>query len=335
MTTTADTAYPEVQGHPPRALIGAVVDAVSSVLHAERDLIELAVTCVAAGGHLLIEDLPGLGKTTLAKSLARALGLDFRRVQCTADLLPADLTGYTVLGDGGAAPTFHPGPLFTNVLMADELNRASTRAQSALLEAMEERQVSVDGTTYALPVPFLVVATQNPHDAAGTSPLPHGQRDRFLMCLSLGYPGRTHEDAMLAGTNPAVRAASLPPAVPAGSLERIAGAVAAIHVAPALRSYVLDLVEASRRHPSIAVGASPRAALALLNAARAVAVARGGDFVAPGDVQRAAVPVLAHRLVLAAGAELGGATPQGLVSELVATVPVPVSRPAESPSGIG
>ena len=335
MTTTAGAAYGGTDGHSPHALIGAVVDAVSSVLHAERDLIELAVACVAAGGHLLIEDLPGLGKTTLAKSLARALGLDFRRVQCTADLLPADLTGYTVLSGNGADPAFHPGPLFTNVLMADELNRASTRAQSALLEAMEERQVSVDGTTYALPAPFLVVATQNPHDAAGTSPLPHGQRDRFLMCLALGYPGRAHEDAMLAGANPAIRAASLPAAVAPGSLERVTAAAGAVHVAPALRGYILDLIEASRRHPSIAVGASPRAALALLNAARAIAVARGGDYVAPGDVQRVAGPVLAHRLVLAPGAELGGATARGLVDELVATVPVPVTRGAGSPAAIG
>jgi MoxR-like ATPase len=331
----AGAAHGEVDGHAPRALVGAVVDAVSSVLHTDRDLVELAVACLTAGGHLLIEDLPGLGKTTLAKSLARALGLDFRRVQCTADLLPADLTGYTVLSGTGADPVFHPGPLFTNVLMADELNRASTRAQSALLEAMEERQVSVDGTTYALPAPFLVIATQNPHDAAGTSPLPHGQRDRFLMCLSLGYPGRAHEDAMLAGTNPAIRAASLPAAVPPGSLERVAAAADAVHVAPALRSYVLDLIEASRHHPSITVGASPRAALALLNAARAIAVARGSDYVAPGDVQRVAGAVLAHRLVLAPGAELGGATARGLVDELLATVPVPVARRADLPAGIG
>ena len=332
MTSTVGVAPRDGYDRAAPELVGAVVDAVASVLHTERERVVVAVVCAAAGGHLLIEDLPGLGKTTLAKCLARALGLEFRRIQCTADLLPADITGYTVLGAPGTAPTFHPGPVFTNVLMADELNRASTRAQSALLEAMEERQVTVDGVSHPLPRPFLVVATQNPHDAAGTSPLPHGQRDRFLMRLSLGYPGRDHEDALLAGTNPALRAAALPPALPPGGLDAIAAAIDAVHVAGAARGYVLDLVDATRRHPAIAVGASPRAALALLLAARALAVARGGAYVIPEDVQRGAGPVLGHRLVVTHGAEQTGVDAEALVSEILASVPVPLAeRPGNLP----
>jgi len=302
----------------------ALEAAVSSVVAANQDTIRLSVACVAAGGHLLVEDHPGLGKTTLAKALAAAIGLAFRRLQCTADLLPLDVTGATVLGPDGGAPVWRPGPVFTNVLMADELNRASPRAQSALLEAMEEHQVTVDGTTRELPRPFFVLATQNPFDAAGTSPLPHGQRDRFLLSISLGYPTPAQMDTLLSGEDPAQVVRSLAPAVGPAEFDDLLGAVGAVHVSGALRGYVIELVEASRRHPAVAVGASPRAARALVQAAKAMAVADGRTFLSPDDIQGVARAALAHRLLLSGGAKVTGVEADGLVEELVQSVPVPL-----------
>ncbi len=312
---------------PAAELYAALVASVRSVLLAEPSTVVLAVGCLAAGGHLLVEDHPGLGKTTLAKAMAHASGLDFTRVQFTADLLPADITGAVVFDPTRQEPVFRAGPIFTNVVLADELNRASPRAQSALLEAMEEGQVSADGASYALPRPFMVIATQNPYDAAGTSPLPHGQRDRFLMRLSLGYPSRAQEDALVAGDDPAVRAAQLPPALDRAELDRLRQAVADVHLAPAARQYLLDLVAATRTHPSVAVGASPRAALALARAARALAVAAGRDHVAPDDVARAAAPTLGHRVLLRPGTETAGVGADQVVAELVEVVPVPLAQP--------
>jgi len=298
--------------------------AVSGVVATTPSTVRLAVACVASGGHLLVEDHPGLGKTTLAKALAGALGLGFHRLQCTADLLPADVVGATVLGPDGTEPVFRPGPVFTNILMADELNRASPRAQSALLEAMEEHQVSVDGTTHGLPDPFFVLATQNPYDATGTSPLPHGQRDRFLVRLTLGYPSRRQMDVMLAGPDPAETVRRISPSATRSALRILTEAVEAVHVSPSVRTYVLDLVEATRTHPQIAVGASPRAALALLRVSAALAVASGRHFMTPDDVQAAAVPTLAHRLLLRPGVEVTGDEGEALVAELTASVPVPL-----------
>lgn len=306
----------------PAAVFEALVRSVGDVLLADQSVVRLAVACVAARGHLLIEDLPGLGKTTLAKALARSLGLQFRRVQLTADLLPADIVGAMVLDLESRQPVFRRGPVFTNVLMADELNRASARAQSALLEAMEERQVTVDGHTFALPDPFVVVATQNPYDAAGTSPLPHGQRDRFLLRISLGYPNRSDEDALLGGPDPSTRAAGLPPAVTAAELDRLTAAVADTHLAPLARTYILDLVAATRNHPSVDVGASPRAARSLAHAARALAVAGGRPYVSPADIAEVAAAALAHRLLLRPGAERGDG-PEVVVAEILETVPLP------------
>jgi MoxR-like ATPase len=297
---------------------------VAAVVASAPTTIRLAVACVAAGGHLLVEDHPGLGKTTLAKALAGALGLGFNRLQCTADLLPADVVGATVLGPDGTEPIFRPGPVFTNVLMADELNRASPRSQSALLEAMEEHQVSVDGVTHALPVPFFVLATQNPFDATGTSPLPHGQRDRFLVRLMLGYPSRPQMDAMLAGPDPADTVRHIRPSVTPDELRQLFDAVAAVHVAPPVRSYILDLVESTRAHPLVAVGASPRAALALIRVSSALAVASGRSFVTPDDVQEAAVPSLAHRLLLHPGVEVTGDEGEALVAEVASSIAVPL-----------
>jgi MoxR-like ATPase len=299
-------------------------DAVAAVVAAMPSTIRLAVACLAGGGHLLVEDHPGLGKTTLAKALAGALGLEFHRLQCTADLLPADVVGATVLGPDGTEPRYRPGPVFTNILMADELNRASPRAQSALLEAMEERQVSVDGVTRALPEPFFVLATQNPFDATGTSPLPHGQRDRFLVRLMLGYPSRQQMDAMLAGPDPAETVRHIEPSVTVDEFRGLMDAVAVVRVAPVVRAYVLDLIEATRSHSQIAVGASPRAAIALIRVSSALAVASGRSFVTPDDVQEAAVPVLAHRLLLRPGVELTGSEGEALMAEITASIPVPL-----------
>jgi MoxR-like ATPase len=286
----------------------------------------MAVACLAGGGHLLVEDHPGLGKTTLAKALAGSLGLEFHRLQCTADLLPADVVGATILGPDGTAPSFRPGPVFTNILMADELNRASPRSQSALLEAMEEQQVTVDGVTRALPDPFFVLATQNPFDATGTSPLPHGQRDRFLVRLMLGYPSRPQMDALLAGPNPAGTVRHLQPTVTIEEFRHMAKTTSEIHVAPVIRGYVLDLVESTRSHPQIAVGASPRAALALIRVSSALAMADGREFVTPDDIQEAAVPTLAHRLLLRPGVELTGSEGESLIAEITASIPIPMRQ---------
>lgn len=316
-------------GRPVEALFHALVDSVQTVLYAQDENILLAIGCFAARGHLLIEDLPGLGKTTLAKALARSFGLEFRRVQCTADLLPSDITGVMVYDRKQSEPVFRRGPIFTNVLMADELNRASARTQSALLESMEEHQVSVDGHSERLPSPFVVVATQNPHDAAGTSPLPHGQRDRFLARLSMGYPDRPSEDALLAGQDPAVSVRSLAPAVAGSELERLMLAVESAHVAPAARGYILDLVAGTRVHPSVTVGASPRAARAVMRMSMAVAVSHGRAFVLPEDVRSVAVSVLAHRLILDPRSQLTGTDPEMVVHEVLDTTPVPLSGSPE------
>jgi MoxR-like ATPase len=304
-------------------LFARLVATVRTALCADEQTVQLAVGCLLAQGHLLVEDLPGLGKTTLAKSLAQALGLAFHRVQFTADLLPADITGAMVLDRVRGEPTFRPGPIFTNLLMADELNRASARSQSALLEAMEERQVSADGQTMALPRPFMVLATQNPFDAAGTSPLPHGQRDRFLLRLSLGYPTREDEDRLIARSDPSSRLDALGAALSRSELDALLAGVAAVYVSPTARSYILDIVAASRNHPAVAVGASPRAAIGLKQASASLALAAGRHFVVPADVQRAAEPALGHRLILGPGSERSGTGVQEVVADLVHQVALP------------
>ncbi|HEY2213455.1 MAG TPA: MoxR family ATPase [Acidimicrobiales bacterium] len=308
---------------------------VGSVLYGKRDVVRMALTCLAAGGHLLIEDLPGVGKTTLAKALSQTLGLHCRRVQFTADLLPSDLIGAMVLDRERMTPIFHPGPVFTNILLADELNRASPKAQSALLEAMEEGQVSVDGVTHPLPKPFMVIATQNPYDAAGTYPLPFSQRDRFLLRINIGYPGREAEDHLLSTSGARPRPEDLSVVGGAELLTHLAQMTNAVHVAPEMRSYVLDLVDATRAHPNLMFGASPRAALALLRTACAFAVTVGRNYVTPDDVKAVAALVLAHRMALSAAAELGGATASSVIAELLATVPVPVRAQRSAPVAAG
>jgi MoxR-like ATPase len=300
---------------------------VGSVLFGKREVVRLTLACLAAGGHLLIEDLPGVGKTTLAKALAQTLGLHCRRVQFTADLLPSDLIGAMVLDRESMTPVFHRGPVFTNILLADELNRASPKAQSALLEAMEEGQVSVDGVTHPLPKPFMVIATQNPYDASGTYPLPFSQRDRFLLRTSIGYPGRLAEDRLLASSGARPRPEDLAVIGGLPMLASLAMAVDNVFVSPEVRAYVLDLVEATRTHPSLLFGASPRAGLALLRTAAGFAVTAGHDYVTPDDVKAVAGVVLGHRLAITSAAELGGSSSSLLIDELLASVPVTVRAP--------
>jgi MoxR-like ATPase len=302
-------------------LFNRVVEAVAAVILVERVTVELAVAAVVAEGHLLIEDGPGLGKTTLAKALAAAIGLKFHRIQCTADLLPADVLGALVLDPTTHQPEFRPGPIFAHVVLADELNRASPRAQSAFLEAMGERQVTIDGRTLDLPRPFLVIATQNPLDEIGTMPLPFGQRDRFLLRLSLGYPSRAREQELLIHGDRADLIRSIPP-IGREHLATLQAAARTAHVSGGTADYVLAILDATRRHGSVLVGASPRAGLALIRTAAALAVGRGRDYVTPDDVQATASAALGHRLVLTAESSLYGADPHTVVDEIVATVPV-------------
>ncbi|NVE00499.1 MoxR family ATPase [Massilia sp. BJB1822] len=288
-----------------------------------KDLqVRQALTCLLAGGHLLIEDVPGVGKTTLAHALSISLGLQFNRIQFTSDLLPADVAGISIYDREKGGFAFHPGPIFTQVLLADEINRATPKTQSGLLEAMEERQVSVDGVTRVLPEPFFVIATQNPTHQIGTFPLPESQLDRFLMCLSLGYPDAAAERALLMGEDRRSMLKTLPALMAPAELAAAQQGLRQIHAAPALIDYVQALAQASRQSGAFAEGLSPRAALALLQAARAWAALEGRDHVIPEDVQAMLVPVCAHRLrplKSAQGVALGS---RDLVLQLQKSVPL-------------
>lgn len=270
---------------------------VNSLVLGKTQEVRLAFVALLAGGHVLIEDLPGLGKTTLAHALAASLGLGFQRVQFTSDLLPADVVGVSIYDAGNRGFEFHPGPVFSNILLADEINRAPPRTQSALLEAMAEQQVTVDGTTRALPAPFFVIATQNPVDLSGTYPLPDSQLDRFLLRLSMGYPSPDAERALLTGQDRRALIAQASPMLQEAEVLALQQAVNAVHASEALVSYVQALLTRSRQHPGVRIGLSPRAGLALLRAARAHALLLGRQHVVPEDVQALFVPLAAHRLV--------------------------------------
>jgi MoxR-like ATPase len=274
----------------------AVAAQVSQIVVGKERQVRQALTCLLAGGHLLIEDVPGVGKTTLAHALAISLGLQFNRVQFTSDLLPADVAGISIYEREKNSFVFHPGPIFTQVLLADEINRATPKTQSGLLEAMEERQVTADGVTRPLPQPFFVIATQNPAHQVGTFPLPESQLDRFLMCLSLGYPDAQAERALLLGEDRRSMLAALAPQMMPAELATAQLGLRQIHTSPALVDYVQALAHASRSGELFAEGMSPRAAIALLQAARAWAALEGRNHVIPEDVQAMLVPVCAHRL---------------------------------------
>jgi MoxR-like ATPase len=303
----------------PGALAEAVIKAVSQLILGKERQVRLALACLLARGHLLIEDLPGMGKTTLAQGLARALGLGFRRIQFTSDLLPADILGLSVYQPDRQEFRFHPGPVFTQLLLADELNRATPKTQSALLEAMEERQVTSDGVTHPLPEPFFVIATQNPRHQIGTYPLPESQLDRFLMRIDMGYPERAAERELLKGRDRRELLEGLAPVLDGDHLAVLQRNVGQVHAADALLDYLQDLVTASRRSARFAHGLSPRAGLALLAAARAWALLAGRNMVLPEDVQAVALSVMSHRLPAAEG----GANSVTLIADLIQSVPIP------------
>ena len=295
-----------------------LTDQISTIIVGKRPQIEDSLACLLAGGHLLIEDLPGVGKTTLAHALAVSLGLRFSRVQFTADLMPSDLVGVSVYERGKESFVFHPGPVFAHVLLADEINRAGPKTQSALLEAMEEHQVSVEGETRALPSPFFVIATQNPSDQLGTYPLPESQLDRFLMCITLGYPDRASERALLAGQDRREAIHALRPVMSPGELQEVQQAVLHVHASEPLLDYLQALIEATRDGRWFVEGLSPRAGIALLRAARAHALLDARDYVAPDDLQAVLAPCIAHRLVPVAGAGRGRREQVRAMAEAVA-----------------
>lgn len=298
----------------------ALLDQLNTIIVGKPRQVADCVACLLAGGHLLIEDVPGVGKTTLAHALATSFGLGFSRVQFTADLMPGDLLGMSVYERGREAFVFHPGPVFSQVLLADEINRASPKTQSALLEAMEERQVSVEGQTRPLPEPFFVIATQNPQDQLGTFALPESQLDRFHMRLSLGYPDRAAERALLRGQDRRDMLDTLRPVLDVQALRHLQAAVAAVHAADPVLDYLQDLIQATRSGRWFVQGLSPRAALAVLRAARAQAFLQGRDYVAPDDIADILPQTVAHRLVPVADAGRGSAEQ---VLAMLDAVPLP------------
>jgi MoxR-like ATPase len=302
------------------AAVARTLETLETVLLGKPGQIRLCLACLLARGHLLIEDVPGVGKTTLAHALAHVLGLAWQRVQFTSDLLPADIIGVSIFDRASQRFNFRQGPVFTQLLLADEVNRASPRTQSALLEAMEERQVSADGTTYALPEPFFVVATQNPHEQLGTYALPESQLDRFLMRVTLGYPDAAHERALLRGGERRELLAQIPPTLSPAAVVRLQRAVRALHIADALLDYTQTLIARTREREDLKLGLSPRAGQGLLRAAQAWALLEGRSAVLPEDVQAVLPAVIAHRLERRDPAAAGDAE---LARELIRAVPVP------------
>ena len=308
----------------------ALAENVAQVIQGKAETIDLALVCLIAEGHLLVEDVPGVGKTSLAKALATSIDSSFGRIQFTPDLLPTDVVGVSIWDRGAERFEFRPGPVFAGIVLADEINRASPKTQSALLEAMAEAHVTVDGHTHPLPMPFMVIATQNPIEHEGTYPLPESQLDRFLMRISMGYPDRASELEILKTHGDDERIDRLAPVLTVAQVNGLVAAARTVHVAVPLQGYIIDLADASRRHPSAAVGMSPRASLALQKAARARAATRGRTYVVPDDVKALAHPVLDHRIMLTPEAQLAGTTAADVVADLLDRVPVPAPQAAES-----
>ncbi len=302
---------------------GRITDNIEQVIEGKPDVVRLALVVLLAEGHLLIEDVPGVGKTMLAKALARSIDCSVRRIQFTPDLLPSDVTGVSVYDQTTREFEFKPGAVFANLVVGDEINRASPKTQSALLEAMEERQVTVDGTTYVLEAPFMVIATQNPIEMEGTYPLPEAQRDRFTARVSMGYPSAQAELDMLDTHGGPAALDDLEPVADAVEVRKLIDVVRGIHVSDEVKRYVVDLVTATRQAAELRLGASPRASLQLLRASRAYAGLQGRDYVRPDDVQDLAGAVLAHRLLPTAEAQVSRRTPEAVVGDLVVRVPLP------------
>jgi MoxR-like ATPase len=319
------TPAPDVSPRTFASLFEAISANVGRVLLGKEDAIELAIMCLLAEGHLLVEDVPGVGKTSLAKALSASIDCTWKRVQFTPDLLPTDLVGVSIYQRSSETFRFEAGPLFANIVLADEINRASPKTQSALLEAMEERQVTADGVSRRLEPPFMVIATQNPVDQEGTYRLPESQLDRFLLRIAIGYPGRVAEIEMLDNQGAAAALESIEPVVTVAEVRGLIEAVKSVHVAGALKSYLVDISEASRRHPGIELGLSPRATLQLAAASRAHAAARGRNYATPDDVKAVSLATLTHRIMLRAdrGSQL---TPADAIREVFDSVAVPVAR---------
>ncbi|MFL6196450.1 MAG: AAA family ATPase [Thermoanaerobaculia bacterium] len=302
----------------------AILQQLQTVIFGKRPILELVLNCLFAEGHLLLEDVPGTAKTLLAKALARTLGGGFQRLQCTPDLLPGDVTGSSVYNQKTGDFEFHPGPVFTQILLADEINRATPRAQAALLECMAERQVSVDNRTYALRRPFFVIATQNPIEHEGTFPLPEAQLDRFLMRLSIGYPSAQAEEQMLVQGERGEPLAGVSQALSLEALAQLQDQVRQVHVQPEVRRYVIQITSATRNARELVLGAGPRATQGLYRAAQARAAMAGRSFVLPDDVKRLVPAILYHRVILGAEGRLSKRSPQQAVDQAVNLVPAPI-----------
>jgi MoxR-like ATPase len=308
-------------------LAGQVRDNIARVIVGKGEAIELLLVALLADGHVLIEDVPGVGKTTLAKSLAKSLACSFQRVQFTPDLLPSDITGVTIYNQKSEQFERHPGPVFSQILLADEINRAGPRTQSALLEAMEERQVSIEGATLPLPRPFLVLATENPIELEGTFPLPEAQLDRFLIRLTLGYPNEDEERGIMERFKLGNPLTALEAVTSGEQLIAMQQAVRRIHVSAAIEGYILQLVRATRDHPALELGASPRASLALFRTGQARAAIQGRSYVLPDDIKTLAPAVMVHRIIRSGRSRLRGRDNAAIIAELLESIPAPVEQP--------